>query len=348
MSELSEKLQGKPPIAVVDRDEDASVFRPATKRQAKMRLALDGPSGSGKTYSALAVATALGGRIALIDTEHRSASKYANDPFKFDELSLETFEPRTYVKAILAAEKEGFDVLIIDSLSHAWAGKGGALEQVDMRAGVGGNKFAAWRDVTPMHNELVETILRAKLHIIATMRTKTEYAVDKDERGKTTVRKLGLAPVQRDGVEYEFDVVGDLDQQHRLHITKTRCATLDDAIIDKPGEQLAKTLIAWLSDGAPPLSKDNQAILAALLRTAKETPGPDGTTTPRYEAAASWRVEKGYKSWADFFSRGLESEGEELATVLSQPGEAELTDPEVVATAQSPKSATEILAPNTA
>ena len=223
-------------------------FSKATKKQSRLRMALIGPSGSGKTYTALSVASALGERVALIDSERGSASKYAGDPFDFDTLDLQTFEPLTYVAAIEAAAAAGYDVLVIDSLSHAWSGKGGALEQVDMRAG--GNKFNAWREVTPMHNSLVEAILTAPMHVIATMRAKTEYAVEQDG-GKTKVVKLGLAPVQRDGMEYEFDVVGDIDQKHVLRISKTRCAALDDAVIPNPGAGVAETLKTWLGDGEP-------------------------------------------------------------------------------------------------
>lgn len=227
-----------------------AVFQKATKKQSRLRLALVGPSGSGKTYSALAIGSALGSKVALIDTERGSASKYAGDPFDFDTLALPTFEPLTYVEAIDAAAAAGYDVLIIDSLSHAWSGKGGALEQVDNRGNGSGGKFAAWREVTPMHNALVDAILSAPMHVIATMRSKTEYAVEQDG-GRTKVVKLGLAPVQRDGMEYEFDVVGDIDQKHVLRVTKTRCRDLDDAVIPQPGAQVAETLKVWLGTGEP-------------------------------------------------------------------------------------------------
>lgn len=227
-------------------------FAKATKHESKARIALIGPSGSGKTYSALRIATALGGRVAVIDTEHGSASKYA-DVFDFDTLTPPDFGPLTYVSAIEAAARAGYDVLVIDSLSHAWSGKGGALEQVDAIAkrSRSSNTFAAWRDVTPQHNALVEGLLAAPMHLIVTMRAKTEYALEKDEKThKTEVRKIGLAPIQRDGIEYEFDVVGDIDLDHVLVISKTRCPSLDGAIIPKPGEELATTIREWLS-GAP-------------------------------------------------------------------------------------------------
>lgn len=227
-------------------------FKKATKSQLKLRLALVGPSGTGKTYTALRVAKGLGSKIAVIDTERGSASKYAGSKFDFDVLELETFSPRTYVDAIHAAEAEGYDVIIIDSLSHAWMGTDGALEQVDKAAArTKGNSFAAWRDVTPMHNGLVDAMLACKAHLIITMRAKTEYVLEEGKNGTKVPRKIGMAPIQRDGMEYEFDVVGDLDYDHRLVVTKTRCDELDGAVIVKPGEEFAATLARWLSDGEP-------------------------------------------------------------------------------------------------
>jgi len=226
------------------------VFQKAKKSQSKLRLALVGPSGSGKTYTALTIGKALGQPIAVIDTERGSASKYAGDVAEFDVCELETFSPKTYVEAIEVAAAEGYPVLIIDSLSHAWAGVEGALDQVDRRASSAAGKFGAWREVTPLHNALVDAILSYPGHVIATMRAKTEYVIE-EVNGKKTVRKIGLAPIQRDGVEYEFDVVGDLDHAHVLTVTKTRCSALADRAIRHPGEDVAAELLAWLSDGAP-------------------------------------------------------------------------------------------------
>jgi hypothetical protein len=227
-------------------------FRQATKQQSRLRMALIGPSGSGKTYTALKVAQYLGQRVAVIDTERGSASKYA-DIFAFDVLELDSFSPMTYVEAIKAAQAGGYDVLIIDSLSHAWMGKDGALEQVDRAAkrSQSNNSYTAWRDVTPMHNALVDAMLQSNCHIIGTMRAKTEYVIEQNERGKSVPRKVGLAPVQRDGLEYEFDVVGDMNLENDFVVSKTRCSVLAGQIINKPGEELAKTLRTWLSDGAP-------------------------------------------------------------------------------------------------
>jgi hypothetical protein len=234
-------------------------FKRATKEQAKLRLALIGLAGSGKSYSALAVGTHLvpGGRVAVIDTERGSASLYA-DRFAFDVLELERHSPGDYCEAIAAAEEAGYDVIIIDSLSHAWAGKDGALEQVDKIAKREGrsNNFTAWRDVTPQHNRLVDAMLSSKAHVIATMRSKMEYVLEKDEKGKSSVRKVGLAPIQRDGLDYEMSVVGDLNLNHELVISKSRCSAVPvGEIIAEPGEKLARKLREWLGSGVAPAAK---------------------------------------------------------------------------------------------
>lgn len=241
-------------------------FKKATKTQAKLRMALIGPSGAGKTYSALNIARNLGDRVALIDTEHGSASKYA-DIFDFDTLELETFSPETYVQAIESAVAAGYDVLVIDSLSHAWMGKEGALEQVDKAAkrSRSSNTFAAWRDVTPMHNKLVDTILGARLHVIATLRAKMEYVQEKDKDGKTIVRKVGLAPIQRDGVEYEFDIVADMDLNLDMVISKTRCTAITGGIFNKPGAEVAGILKGWLTSGAEAAPEPQQVSQPILL-----------------------------------------------------------------------------------
>ena len=226
------------------------MFKKAIKSQSKLRLALIGASGSGKTFSALSIASNLTQNIAVIDTEHGSASKYA-DKFNFDVLELSSFHPQQYINAIQAASNAGYEVLIIDSLSHAWMGKDGALEQVDRIAkrSQTGNSFAAWRDVTPLHNQLVEAIVSSKCHLIATMRAKTEYVLEPNEKGKMAPRKVGMAPVQRDGLEYEFDVVADLDLDHNFIVSKSRCFELSNQVINKPGQNVADILKNWLYSG---------------------------------------------------------------------------------------------------
>lgn len=224
-------------------------FKKATKKALKLRIALVGPSGSGKTFTALRMAKGMGGRVALIDTERGSASHYSGE-FNFDTLQLNTHAPQEYIKAIQAAGAAGYDVLIIDSLSHAWAGRGGALEQVDKIAGESKsqNSFFAWRSVTPWHNKLIDAILSSPAHVISTMRVKTEYAIE-NVSGKQVPKKVGLAPIQRDGVEYEFDWVADLDSDGFLKVSKSRFSELVTYSVHHAGEAEGERLRKWCETG---------------------------------------------------------------------------------------------------
>lgn len=227
------------------------MFRPARRSSAKLRLALCGPSGSGKTFSALRIANGLGGRIALIDTERGSAELYA-DLCAYDVAQLTPpFTPSRYVEAIHAAEKAGYDIVIVDSLSHAWSGPGGVLEMQDQASKALKNSFAAWREITPEHNRLVDTLLQTNLHVIVTMRTKTAYEVQQDG-GKTKVVKVGLAPVQREGLEYEFTVVLDLSiDGHVASSTKDRTGLFDGQHF-VPDESVGGKLCNWLQGDLEP------------------------------------------------------------------------------------------------
>ena len=234
-----------------------SGFKKATKAASKLRLGLIGPAGSGKTMTALRIARGLAGdsgRVAVIDTERGSASLYAGERgLEFDVMELDSYEVDRFLEGLREAEKAGVDVLIIDSLSHAWAGKGGILEFVDATKKRGGGGIDAWGKATPLHNQLRDGMLGSSMHIIATMRSKTEYVVEKDERtGKTSVKKIGMQPVQREGMEFEFDVVGDVNAEHELVVTKSRAIFLKDAIVREAGEELGKQLRDWLSSGAVP------------------------------------------------------------------------------------------------
>jgi hypothetical protein len=234
---------------------NGSRFKPATRKKARLRMALDGPSGSGKSYTGLRFAFAMGARVAAIDTESGSLSKYQGDapdgvPFQFDVVELATFSPTEYTSVIEDAGRAGYDVLLIDSLSHAWVGKDGALEIKDR---TGGNSFTAWKDVTPMHNRMIDAILGSPCHVIATMRSKTDYVLEEEissNGGKRMVpRKVGMAPVQRAGMEYEFDVFGSLDLNHILKISKSRCSLVTDAVVSKPTAGFMTPIIDWLNRG---------------------------------------------------------------------------------------------------
>lgn len=224
-------------------------FTPATKAQAKLRLAIFGTSGSGKTYTSLRIATGMTGKIAVIDTERGSASKYA-DRFTFDVLELPEKDINTYCAAISAADNAGYDILIIDSLSHAWRE---LLEEVDRLATTKyrGNTWSAWSQGTPKQRRFVDAILDFNGHIIATMRTKTEWTTTTDKNGKMKPVRVGLAPVQGKGIEYEFDLLMDISPDHNVMVLKDRTGKYQDEIIEKPGEDFGAVLIAWLNEGAP-------------------------------------------------------------------------------------------------
>lgn len=251
----------------------------ATRHHAKLRMALVGPAGAGKTYSALAIGTALvpNGRVVVIDTECGSAELYGNR-FDFDTLPLTSHSPLNYVEAIQYCEDQKYDVIVVDSLSHAWMGKDGALDQVDKVADRGGSKFDAWRTVTPKHNALVEKMLNCKAHLITTIRAKTSYVVEKNEKtGKTEIRKLGLEAIQRDGLEYEFTLVGDIDLSNTLKVSKTRLdgVMVPGDIFEKPGANLAGKIYSWLMDGAPVTP-----IVSVVPPVAEVTPVPNVVAAP--------------------------------------------------------------------
>ena len=243
-------------------------FQKATKKQSRARIALMGISGSGKTWGALEMARGLGTRIAVIDTERGSASKYS-DHFQFDVLELDSFGPEKYIEAIKAAEAEGYDVVIIDSLSHAWAGKDGILGRVDRGGGMTGG---AWKNATPLQNKMIDAILTCKAHVIVTMRAKTAYEFEKNEKGKIVPRKVGLAPIQRGDMEYEFDLFASLDADHNLSVEKTRCASLDGRTFNRQNPEIAATIKAWLTDGASVPAEPVQTTMSAIAET-KETSG---------------------------------------------------------------------------
>ncbi len=270
-------------------------FQQARREHAKLRLALDGLAGSGKTFSGLLIGSIIAelmreqigrrGKVAVIDTEHESASLYAmtdeqreiyarltgaeavsylvrEQAFDFDTMPLDNHSPRAYVEGIKEAQTLGYDVAIVDSLSHAWAGKNGALEQKDNAAARGGNSWTAWRDITPMHNLLVDTMLASRLHLIATMRVKMDH-IQTERDGKKVIEKVGLATIQREGMEYEFTVVGDMDRT-TMKISKSRLAGVmaPGDVFERPGEAFARKIWGWLMSGAKPSERRAQAPVA--------------------------------------------------------------------------------------
>lgn len=232
----------------------AFAFKKAQRSLSKLRLAIQGPSGSGKTYGALQLAKGLGGRIAVIDTERGSASLYSDIEGmpEFDVLDLDApFTPERYIEAITAAEQAGYDILIIDSMTHEWSGVGGCLEINDAlaRSRYKGNSWAAWNEVTPRHRKFVDKMLTSTCHIIATMRSKTD-TVQNERNGRKVVEKVGIKTEQRDGMDYEFTIVFDVTPTDHIATTsKDRTALFNDPMI--LNVEVGQKIASWLSSAKP-------------------------------------------------------------------------------------------------
>lgn len=247
-------------------------IRRAERKKAKLRLGISAPSGGGKTYSALLMAFGLGGKVGLIDTEHGSGDLYAHLG-EYDIIGIEApYSVIKYREAIKAFESAGYDTIIIDSLSHAWAGDGGLLDKQGKLADRGTNSFAAWRTITPEHNALVESMLQSPCHIIATMRSKQEYILETNDKGKQTPKKVGMAPVQREGMEYEFTVMLDVDMNHIASASKDRTSLFDGQFF-KIEQKTGETLLNWLDSGVTPALSESS--VADLLLTISEAQTED-------------------------------------------------------------------------
>jgi hypothetical protein len=263
-------------------------FMPATRTKAKARIALAGPSGAGKTLTGLKLLYALTGavtvadgmqRIAFIDTERDSADKYAANlslpgvgemtpdeagGYGFAKVSPVKYDPRQLVEFIDEAADGGFPALMVDSLSHYWFGPGGMLELVDQFARLhGGRSMDGWRDARPVERAYIEALMAFPGHVVVCMRSKQRYELVEGSDGRSKVAKLGMQPDQRDGLEFEFDLVGDIDMEHYLRVTKSRCDGLADRVFHKPGYELAGEITDWLENGEPPREVDWDKALAA-------------------------------------------------------------------------------------
>lgn len=261
-------------------------FVRAERKRAKARIGLVGPAGSGKTMSALKLAFGIvgpEGRIAVIDTEHGSASLYAH-LCEYDVLEISApFTAKKYLAAIKEAEEKGYDILLIDSLSHAWAGPGGILEFVDNLTEVK-NKFTAWREASPQHNSLVEAMLQSPIHIIGTMRAKTEYVLSEDDKGKKVPKKVGLAPVQRESMDYEFTLVFNIDRDKHIATSSKDRTSLFDGFYEKLEIHHGELIRNWLETGveAPAMTAAKQpekTVASSTPETGQEQSGAEKPET---------------------------------------------------------------------
>lgn len=239
------------------------MFKKATRSQVKLKLANTGPSGSGKTLSALLLAKGLGGKIAVIDTENGSASLYA-DKIDFDTMTITPpYTTEKYIEAINGAVKAGYGVLVIDSITHAWSGEGGLLSQKEQLDSRGGNSYTNWAKITPKHEAFLGAILHSDIHLIATMRSKQDYVLA-DKNGKQVPQKVGMAPQQRDGAEYEFTTVFDIAMNHEAVASKDRTGLFDGKIF-KIGAETGEMFLKWL-DGAAAAKPATEEQLKTMLR----------------------------------------------------------------------------------
>ena len=219
-------------------------FVQAEKSQLKARILISGAAGSGKTIAALELASALGSRVAVIDTENGSAALYS-DKYKFEMLNLQPpYPPEDFVQAIKVAENSGFDVIVVDGITPEWSGTGGCL---DLHTKLGG-RFQDWAKITPRHRKFIQKILECSTHIICTCRSKQGYAMDEQSK---KVTKLGMAPEQRDGLDYEMTLVFNIiNQTHLAEATKDRTGLFDGKqfLISK---NTGLEILEWLNSGTP-------------------------------------------------------------------------------------------------
>jgi hypothetical protein len=231
-------------------------FKPASKAGRKARLSIQGMSGSGKTWTGLSIAHGLseGRKFAVIDTEKGAASLYAgHHGIQFDSCAMDRYDPRDLIKVLDSAAQAGYPTVFVDSLSHFWKGTDGTLDQVEKaKAKYGGNKFAGWKDGTPIQNDMVAAILDYPGHVVCSMRSYTEWVL---ENGKP--QRVGMRPEQRKGIEYEFDLAVAMDLDNRLEVLKSRCPSLHRKVIDRPNgaRDIAAPLLAWLAAEPEPTTE---------------------------------------------------------------------------------------------
>ena len=243
-----------------------------------VKFAIMGPSGAGKTYSSQRIAkgmvaeiekqTGKKAKILMANTEGKRGYYYANE-FDYDIIDIDApHNPEKYVELINFAVSEGYDILIIDSASHEWEGKGGCLELQQQAGGT----YQSWAKVSPRHAKFINAIADSPIHIIATMRGKDQYEVSKDEKGKTTVQKLGIGARQREGFEYEFTCTFLLDQKtNTAEVQKDNTHIFDSEGPTILSENHGVKVIQWANsgEGYTPVVRKNEDELTDDLKSVK-------------------------------------------------------------------------------
>lgn len=294
----------------------------AQRKKAKLKLGMSAPSGGGKTLGALLIAYGLmkekypklkeseiWSKVAIIDSENGSGELYVGKEIgnirigEYNAITLTPpFEADKYSQAIELCQEAGMEVAIIDSTTHLWAGQGGLLEQQGNIAKRTGNSYTAWRDVTPQHNRFIDKMLQSDLHIIATMRSKTDYVQEKDSNtGKTVVRKVGLNPIQKDGMEFEFTSFLEIDAEHNAFGSKDRTGIVDQKYFMITPE-IGREFMRWLESG----SEDDKRVLASSVSESEKHKEDENKMKTMQDLAISKCTELGG------------SKNEELMTLLKQ------------------------------
>lgn len=240
-------------------------LRKASRKRAKIKMALQGPSGAGKTYSALLLAFGLCNKwtkIAVIDTENHSAELYSNLG-QYNTVSIAApYTPEKYCEAIHLCEQAGMEVIVLDSISHEWDGSGGIL---DIHGNMAGNSFTNWAKLTPRHNAFIQTIVQSSSHIIGTIRSKQDYVLQ-EKNGKMVPEKVGLKGVTRDGMDYEFTLVLEIDIKHNASASKDRTGLFASKPEFKITSETGKLILIWCNEGIPPVQDDSTVVTIPVIQ----------------------------------------------------------------------------------
>ena len=245
-------------------------IKKAVREHVYLKLGVTGPAGSGKTQGGIGLAKGLAptGKVAVIDTENRSASYYAG-MFDFDVVELDApFTTQKYLEALNEIIKAGYEVVVIDSLTHEWAASGGILDAKAAKDARGGNSFANWGEMKSLHNKFVESLLQSHIHVVCTLRSKMEYVLEQDEKGKATPRKVGMAPISSDGMEYEFGVVFDVERATHLAVASKDRTGLFEGRSFHLNEDIGRELRTWLESGAEMTTREEPPAPAAQTQAA--------------------------------------------------------------------------------
>lgn len=296
------------------------VLKPASKKALRLRIGITGPSGSGKTFSALLLASGIAAwdKIAVIDTENRSAEYYA-DLGPWNHIDFEPpYTVERYIQAILAAEAAGMEVIVLDSTSAAWAGTGGLLEVMDKMPGQTFNKYAT---ITPVYERLLNTIRLSRCHVVCCFRSKMDTAMQTNAQGKAEVKQMGLQPIFRPGWEYEFGIIFDVNADHDATVSKDRTSQFAGQLPFRIEASCGKALLGWAESGVvepEAFDKERANGYTLLLSDISES------LPPKEAAAFQARFNEAWKAKSMEGLRAVIAEAEDRAAQLgAQPPPAE-------------------------